>query len=303
LICRFAVTNESDFLGHPARAGEVIYLDLENGKRRIYERLKLRLLGRPLPPNLHIITAWQAGNRPAFITMLDEHPDVRLVVIDIWPKFRAPINRHEDRYQQDQRELQWLAAEAHSRQIAIIRVLHLIKGESTDDPCAAVGGSTAVTGNADAIYMLRRLPGGNADRSLRFIGRDLDDTDWIIETRKPVGFAFKSTADQRVTPSQTAYLVRRDSPPRRNSDRTSRRRPPGPEHWGLNVKLSERPKDPTMPDLRDRTCGPARLAVARTTGRGAYRAGIWWLARKRSCWGAPYDPKGIYMAHKAAVGR
>jgi len=197
------------FLGHRVeRPGDVLYLDLENGQRRIYDRLKFRLMGKPLPSNLHFITEWQAGNRVAFTALLDAMPELRLVVIDIWSKFRAPINRQEDRYQQDQRELHWLAKEAQARHIAIVVVAHLIKGEAPDDPYSAVGGSTAVTGNADAIYMLRRLPGGDgSERSLRFIGRDLDDTDWTLAVTRPIGFAFKCEASESVSDAADRYLA------------------------------------------------------------------------------------------------
>jgi hypothetical protein len=208
LDAALAVADSGMFLGCEAAQGEVLYLDLENGKRRIYDRLKFRLRGSPLPANLRFVLEWRAGNRAALLQMLDERPRIRLVVIDIWSKFRAPIARQEDRYQQDQRELAWLADEAKRRNIAIVVVVHLIKGEAADDPYSAVGGSSAVTGNADAVFMLRRLPNGDAsDRSLRFIGRDLDDTEWVLAVEHPIGFAFKSTADQRISPKQASYLI------------------------------------------------------------------------------------------------
>jgi len=203
-----AVADTGMFLGREVPRGDVLYLDLENGKRRIYDRLKFRLKGAPLPASLHFILEWRAGNRMELLKLLDTYPRARLVVIDIWSKFRSPISRAEDRHMQDQRELAWLASEAMRRSIAIVAVVHLIKGEAPDDPYSAIGGSTAVTGNADAIFMLRRLPNGDAsDRSLRFIGRDLDDTEWILASERPIGFSFKSTADARVSEKQAAYLI------------------------------------------------------------------------------------------------
>jgi CRP-like cAMP-binding protein len=204
---QLAVANcqHGEFLGRPVAGGESLYLDLENGERRIFDRLKVALDGAPLPRNLHLVTEWRRGNREEFARILDERPGVNLAVVDIWSKFRAPINARDDRYQQDELELQWLVAEAPRRRIAIVIIVHLIKSESLLDPYTAVSGSVAVAGNADALLLLKRTQG--TERSLRFVGRDLDDTEWLLMPTEPFGFAYRCDASETATPDQTAYLV------------------------------------------------------------------------------------------------
>lgn len=193
------------FLGRPVVGGATLYLDLENGKRRIYERLKMAMSGRPLPSNLHLVNEWKRGNRDEFRRLLDEHPAINLAIIDIWSKFRAPINARDDRYQQDEHEMQWLANEANTRGIATAGVMHLVKSEAIGDPYTAVTGSVAVAGNADALLLLKRTDA--AERSLRFVGRDLDDTEWLLTPAQPIGFEYRCDAAEVATPDQVAYLV------------------------------------------------------------------------------------------------
>jgi AAA domain len=84
--------------------GDVLYLALEDNPRRLQTRLRMLLHGDPPPEGLYIETEWERFDRGGIErlqTWLDEHPDTRLVVIDVWTRIRPFAQNHSDRYQAD----------------------------------------------------------------------------------------------------------------------------------------------------------------------------------------------------------
>src|SRR5262249_35063944 len=86
-------------------AGDVLYLALEDTKRRLPGRIG-RLLGpgEEASPRLHLQHTWlrlDKGGHDAIARWIETHPDCRLVIIDTWAKFR-PIHWGKiDRYEID----------------------------------------------------------------------------------------------------------------------------------------------------------------------------------------------------------
>jgi hypothetical protein len=102
-----AVASGSKVLGRSTHKGEVLYLALEDGTRRLNSRLRtLGSLGAEAARNLHLATSWQpleVGGLSFFEAWIDEHCP-RLVVIDVLQKLRSPgTGRNENAYERDYR--------------------------------------------------------------------------------------------------------------------------------------------------------------------------------------------------------
>jgi len=176
-----AVALGSKALGEvEAPRGGVLYLALEDSPHRLRERLRT-LLGDQAPPRgLHLATSWEPlpEGLEVLRDWLSEHPDVRLVIVDTLARIRRPGSKRGDSYLEDYEALAGLADLARKEELCILVLHHLRKTESTD-PLALVLGSTALTGAADTVLVLRRAR-GEADAELLVVGRDIEDRELAL---------------------------------------------------------------------------------------------------------------------------
>ncbi|MEX3918160.1 AAA family ATPase [Paraburkholderia sp. BR10872] len=191
--------------GRETVRGGVLYLDLENSKRRIYDRyLKLNPDLADVP-DMGWILEWKRGNRAAFEHLLDTRPDVAMVVIDIWKKFSGMQPRGVEQYDFETDELQWLANQANARAIVILIVMHTVKTPPLDgDPFSAISGSQAVTGNADVLFLLRRE--GDVTK-LYQRGRDSGDACHVLRLGDDLRFRYVCEGDNMASDDQMRYLT------------------------------------------------------------------------------------------------
>ncbi|MEM5451533.1 AAA family ATPase [Paraburkholderia guartelaensis] len=200
-----AVSSGGTVWGREVTRAGVLYLDLENSRRRIYDRyLKLHPNMGDVP-DMGWILEWRRGNRSAFTQLLDDRPDVKLVIIDIWKKFCGAQPRGIEQYDFETDELQWLAKEANDRGIAIVLVFHTVKSPPLDgDPFSAISGSVAITGNADTMFVLRRE--GDVTK-LYQRGRDSGDASYVLRMGEDLRFRYVCDGDQTASEEQMKYLT------------------------------------------------------------------------------------------------
>lgn len=165
--------------------GEVLYMALEDGERRMQERLNLVLGERVPPPLLYFAYDWPrfdmgSGGLALLAEWLDGHPLARLVVIDTFKRVRASEAGSQGKrlYDLDYDALAPLAALARQHGVAIIVVFHARKGEA-EDPLDLVSGTTGLSGACDSVMVLRRER-GQADASLFVTGRDIEERDMAL---------------------------------------------------------------------------------------------------------------------------
>lgn len=166
--------------------GEVLYMALEDGKRRIKARLK-SILGTLKPPaGLHFAFDWtrfDEGGLEQLSAWLSAHPNCRLVVIDTYKRVRPKEAKGARLYDADYDALAPVAKLAIEKGVAIIVVFHTRKGEASD-PLELISGTLGLAGAADAVAVFKRER-GQADASLFITGRDIEERDlalkWHVE--------------------------------------------------------------------------------------------------------------------------
>jgi hypothetical protein len=168
--------------------GDVLYLALEDNPRRLQTRLRM-LLGEDSPPEgLYIETEWERFDRGGIERLeawLDEHPNTRLVVIDVWTRIRPFASNHTDRYQADYEAASTVQALGIRRGVAVLALYHTRKAESSDF-VETVQGTFGTAGAADTIIVIKRSR-GEADATLHVTGRDVEERELALQFAPETG--------------------------------------------------------------------------------------------------------------------
>jgi len=158
--------------------GDVIYLALEDNRRRVKDRLLTLCPARKLLNiTLDRLTVRNIAPRidTGLLTELDKWrrgcANPRLIIIDVFLKVRPPRKKGEDAYAADYDAVTPLQRYASEHRLAIVLVTHTRKMEA-EDPLEAISGTNGVTGAADAVLVLNRDAKGT---TLYGRGRDIEE--------------------------------------------------------------------------------------------------------------------------------
>ena len=160
----------------PVTKGEVVYLALEDGRRRLQRRLKKMLGDKPWPKGLTFFTEWprvDQGGIEELDKWLAEHPKAQLVVIDTLKHIRAPESARIQGYGADYEAVTPLQQLATKHGVAVLIVTHLRKLDA-DDPLDTVQGTLGISGGLDGTYVFKR-PKGSLKGTLYYRGRDIEE--------------------------------------------------------------------------------------------------------------------------------
>lgn len=160
----------------PVDWGEVLYLALEDNRRRLQNRFRKVLAGSPPPEGLHIATEWprlDEGGADRLDDWLAAHPDAGLVVVDILKVVRPVVPGNRGIYDADYEALQAMQRIAGEHGVPVLAVHHTRK-LAASDPVDEVSGSTGLSGGADSILVLKR-DRGKADAYLHVTGREIEE--------------------------------------------------------------------------------------------------------------------------------
>lgn len=164
----------------------VLYLALEDGDRRLQDRIRQLTPGEPIPSRFHYLTKAEPGLIvPTIRAWLDRNPDTRLIVLDTLGKVMPPARQGESSYQRDYRIGSAIKAIADELPgLAFVIVHHDRKAESGDF-VDAVSGTNGIAGSADTIVLLAR--DRHAETAvLNVTGRDVHEAEYGL-TRTPSG--------------------------------------------------------------------------------------------------------------------
>ena len=136
---------------------KVLYLALEDGDRRLKERIRQLIPGETISADFAYTTRVEAGQVVHTIdAWLRQHPDTGLVVLDTLGKVMPPAKAGETTYQRDYNVGGRLKriTDAYPG-LAVVVVHHDRKAESGDF-VDAISGTNGIAGSADTIVLLAR---------------------------------------------------------------------------------------------------------------------------------------------------
>lgn len=172
----------------PCEPGDVLYLALEDGPRRLRDRLRKLLEGDAPPPRLAFVTRAPRIDEDlsGFLARwLESVTTPRLVIIDVLARVRPPTDGRGSLYASDYEALQPLQALANLHGVALLLVHHTRKATS-DDFLATVSGTHGLAGAADAVLVLARSR-TSADAVLSVTGRDIDESEHALTFDQQLG--------------------------------------------------------------------------------------------------------------------
>jgi hypothetical protein len=172
----------------PVETGEVLYLALEDSPRRLQGRLRMLLAGDRAPTGLHIETAWprlDEGGADELDAWLTDHPDARIVLIDVWPRIRPRVAKRTDYFQADYDSAAPLQSLATNHEIAIAALFHTRKAEA-EDFVETVQGTFGTAAAADTVIVVKRSR-GQADATLHVTGRDVEEQELALRFAPEAG--------------------------------------------------------------------------------------------------------------------
>ena len=213
----------------PVERGEVLYLALEDNRRRLQKRLKKLLAGDTAPEGLHIATEWprmDEGGAKALGEWLEAVPGTRLVVVDILKRVRPRTSPNRSVYEADYEALEAMQGLAGEYGVGIL-VVHHARKLGAAGPLDEISGSTGLSGGADSILVLKR-DRGRADAYLHVTGREIEEeaelalrwdaelASWTLagdaeeyrvsQERQDISHVLEN-ADEPMTPKEVAELL------------------------------------------------------------------------------------------------
>lgn len=189
-MCIAVATGGRALGNYDVEVGDVLYLALEDQKRRLQGRAKELLesdVAGPLAPDrleMRIRSKkLDAGLMQDLEEWLKGHPDARLIVIDTLGSVRGRGTDRRTLYEQDYEIGSALTSLAGEYAVTIVIVHHLRKGEA-EDPMDMISGSTGLTGGLDGAMVLNRTRSAS-DGIIRAVHRDLEEDVEIALAKVP----------------------------------------------------------------------------------------------------------------------
>jgi hypothetical protein len=161
---------------YPVEPGDVLFYALEDSRHRIQKRAKQMLTGwkgRTRITIRYTAPRTDQGLLKDIEDWMDNHPDARLVVIDMLARIRPTARLYRNAYQDDYDTIAGLQTFAHRKGISILIVHHTRKA-SADDPFDELNGTTGLLGAADGGMIIRRQRGAK-HATLHVTRKDVTD--------------------------------------------------------------------------------------------------------------------------------
>ncbi len=183
-----AVATGGTTLGVECEQGDVLYLALEDNRRRLQDRLRVVLTPPQVRPDMSRLTLQTRSAKigSGLIEELDawrlSSQDPKLIIIDTLSMVRPPKKGNQDAYAADYDAISPLQQYASEHRLALVVVHHVRKAEA-EDPLEAVSGTNGLTGAADTTLVLNRTADGP---KLYGRGRDIEEIEKALRFDKGV---------------------------------------------------------------------------------------------------------------------
>jgi len=171
--------------GRPAaERGDVLYIDLENGRRRVRNRL-LKALELDPDAKLDFLAYWFSCAKldGGLIEQLEEWrlscSNPRLVVIDVLQAIKPAGRANRTAYENDYDIWRPLKKWAEKTGVAVLG-LHHTRKQLSEDPLESLSGSNGLSACADTCLILDLKAGS---RTLYIRGRDVEECRYLLDKR------------------------------------------------------------------------------------------------------------------------
>jgi AAA domain len=167
----------------PVEQGDVLYLALEDGDKRMQKRLKTMLCGGRVPERLNFAykcPRLDEGGLEGIGGWLQEHPEARLIVVDTLKRIRPQEHRIKRIYDNDYDAVSPLNDLAQQHGVSILIVHHTNKSNGNEDWFDSISGSLGLSGAVDNAMLLKRSR-VRQDGTLLVGGRDIEDKELAVE--------------------------------------------------------------------------------------------------------------------------
>ena len=177
----FHVVNGIPFMKHKVDKGDALYIALEDGKRRIKDRIrKLRFENLVKPFIKNECPYLGQGLEESLKLWIERATNPKLIVIDTLARVKPPSKyKSGTLYDHDSELLRDLQNLATQNQVSIVVITHLNKSKNHEYEFDRITGSTGLQGVADTMWSMDRGV-HNEGAYIRGIGRDLPDFDYAI---------------------------------------------------------------------------------------------------------------------------
>lgn len=172
------VATGEPFWGFATAKGTVLYLCLEDTFNRVQGRLQ-RLVDEANDNLCCVVSAQRIGSglMEQLGAFADEHPDLKMVIIDTFQTVRTPGNQSV--YSADYEDMGALKSFADERKVAML-VVHHTRKMGDGDVFNTISGSNGLMGCADETMLLRRKARGSSSATLNVTGRDVKDLEFSV---------------------------------------------------------------------------------------------------------------------------
>jgi hypothetical protein len=209
LDAAISVAQGGSCLGQQCEQGDVMALFLEDSNRRVQRRID-KMLGVqmvPWPSRLRYATNFDRldqGGLEMLYLWAKEAEKPRLIIIDLWERFRPPRNGKTSQYSDDYAglaEVQKTLAEFP--QLAILVTSHQRKATS-DDVFDTISGTLGLNGGADTLMVLAREEGA---KTLEVRGRDIAEYAIIVEQDDRLRWRYVGAKDHGASTPERKKIV------------------------------------------------------------------------------------------------
>lgn len=178
-----AVSRGKEFLDYVTNHAGCLYLALEDGVYRLQDRLKKLLCKEKSLDNFYLSVkadVLDGGLIKQLDEEFEEHPDIKLIIIDTLQKVRGSVKRNEIAYATDYRELGTLKEYADKRKVCIFLIHHLRKMADENDVFNMISGSNGIMGVCDTIYIIYKKKRQDENATMFMTGRDIKQQDIVV---------------------------------------------------------------------------------------------------------------------------
>ena len=109
---------------------------------------------------------------------MPDHPDVKLIVIDLFEKVKYHRKSNEQDYDADYRSISELKDFSKRNDLAVLLIAHNRKTVDPTDPFANILGSTALLGACDAAMVIYKDKRSDKESSISITGRTVQSQDY-----------------------------------------------------------------------------------------------------------------------------